>query len=255
MADDPAPDWSRIKDFALQTLAPLLGVFTSELLALGPVAAVLESRRQQRLGELNPIPFPLLLGNCVGWVVYSAATRNAYIFASNVGGVLLAVYYLLSACSLTMSARMRTTIEALTVTMLFIWCVLGFVAAMLDDKQLAILIIGVVANVIVFLLFASPLTTFGKVISSKDSSSINRPFAACQIFNCALWLAYGIATQNVYVTLPNFAGLLLGIIQVLLIVIFPALPAEKSRFVEALNPTEEGAGYYGRLEDPAVRRG
>lgn len=241
-------DSNEFKELVTTKIAPILGVFTSEFLALGPLSAVLACRKSKTLGELNPLIFPLLFGNSIGWVIYSSATRNPYIFAGNAGGVVLSLFYLLSAYSLTTCQATKSRLEVITLFLLSLWCTMGFSAAMMQDKQLGISILGVLGNIVVFLLFASPLATFSKVIRSKDSSSINRPFAICQVLNCLVWFAYGMAIADMYVALPNFVGLLLGLVQVLLILIYRGGKQNDS----ILPAGEDAAGVYAKFERPSA---
>ena len=215
-----------LNDQLTTLIAPVLGVFTSNLLALGPLSAVLACRESKRLGELNPLMFPLLFGTCIGWVIYSTATLNPYLFAGNVGGVILSFFYLLSVYSLCNCEATKSRLEIISLFLLALWCFVGFSAAMMDNKALGVHIIGLLGNIVVFLLFASPLLTFWKVISTGDSSSINRPFAYCQVLNCSTWVAYGLAISDVYIAVPNFVGVVFGLAQVVLILSYPAAPPE-----------------------------
>ncbi len=235
-------------DLLTSRIAPVLGVFTSEFLALGPLSAILACRKSKSLGELNPLIFPLLFGNSIGWVIYSSATRDPYVFAGNAGGVVLSLFYLLSAYSLTTCAATKSRLEVITLFLLALWCSVGFSAAMMDDKALGVHVIGFLGNVVVFLLFASPLLTFSKVVSTKDSSSINRPFAFCQVLNCVTWFAYGLAISDVYIALPNFVGLLLGLAQVVLILLYRANPPVD----QLLSAAEEPGGLYAKFERPTA---
>ena len=92
---------------------------------------------------------------------------------------------------------------------------------MSDDDQLRINVLGICCNIIVIILFASPLSTIAKVVSTRSSASLNRPFMAVQVLNCALWFTYGLMIGDIYVWIPNAIGLLLGLIQLALICIFP----------------------------------
>ena len=47
--------------------------------------------------DLNPIPFPIVVANCVAWVGYSIVTKDPYVFLANDPGVLLGLFYTLSA--------------------------------------------------------------------------------------------------------------------------------------------------------------
>ena len=40
--------------------------------------------------DLNPLPFPVLVGNCAGWVAYGFVTDDVLVLWPNVLGVLIA---------------------------------------------------------------------------------------------------------------------------------------------------------------------
>ena len=162
-------------------ILPVLGILTSLLLALGPLRRILDCRNANDLGCLNPIPCTLLLGNSVGMVMYSTATRNATLFLSNIGSVMLSIFYVLSAYGLCTCPRTRRKLEIITISLAALWCTAGFSAAMVENRQTGILILGVVANVVVLLLFASPLSGIAEIIQTRNSRSIDRMFASGQV--------------------------------------------------------------------------
>ena len=49
------------------------------------------------LQELNPIPFPVVVANCVAWVGYSIVTKDPYVFMANDPGLVLGLFYTFSA--------------------------------------------------------------------------------------------------------------------------------------------------------------
>ena len=167
-------------DFTTQFLAPCLGVFTSELLALGPLGSILVCRKVQHLGDLNPLPFPLLFGNSVGMIIYSVVIKNPFIFAGNIGALMLSLFYIFTVYDLAECSSLRRRLDILICSCTTLWIVAGFIALILDDQRSRVRAIGIMGNVIVLFLFASPLTTCAQVFRTKNSSSINRPFAYCQ---------------------------------------------------------------------------
>ena len=168
-------------DFFTQFLAPALGVITSELLALGPLASILDCRRVQHLGDLNPLPFPLLYGNSAGMIIYSVVIQNPFMFAGNIGALLLSVFYVFTVYDLAECSSIRRRLDILMCSSTSLWMIAGFIALILDDQRARVRTIGILGNIVVFFLFASPLTTCAQVFRTKNSSSINRPFAYCQV--------------------------------------------------------------------------
>lgn len=56
-----------------------------------------DSEAQVMLQELNPIPFPVVVANCVAWVGYSIVTKDPYVFLANDPGLILGLFYTFSA--------------------------------------------------------------------------------------------------------------------------------------------------------------
>ena len=49
------------------------------------------------LQDLNPVPFPIVIANCVAWVAYAVVNKDPYVFLANDPGILLGLFYTLSA--------------------------------------------------------------------------------------------------------------------------------------------------------------
>ena len=65
--------------------------------------------------------------------------------------------------------------------------------------------------------------TIKSVLKRKDASSIYAPMTLAQCANCGLWTAYGyLAIGDIFVWGPNLTGLLLGLVQLTLKLVFPA---------------------------------
>mmetsp|Transcript_54621 Transcript_54621/g.144325 ORF Transcript_54621/g.144325 Transcript_54621/m.144325 type:complete len:229 (+) Transcript_54621:109-795(+) len=213
-----------IGDFFIFTVAPVLAVIFSEFLAFGPLRAILDCRKANSLGEVNPLPFPILFGNGLGWLIYSVATKNIFVFLSNITAPGLSIFYLMTAHTLTTSPKTRLQMEAILIFMICLWGIVGFSAAMMEDRDARSSVIGTLCNSIVLLLFASPLSTLSKVVRTRSSASINRPFAVCQVLNCVVWITYGAGLGDFFIALPSVVGLALGAVQLLLLFKYPASP-------------------------------
>jgi solute carrier family 50 protein (sugar transporter) len=44
------------------------------------------------LGDLNPFPFAMMTGNCLGWTAYGYYTRDPFVVAANVPGLVLSLW-------------------------------------------------------------------------------------------------------------------------------------------------------------------
>jgi hypothetical protein len=49
-----------------ETLCPLLGVVICNVMWASPLLLVLDARRSKSMGKVNPIPFAVIVVNCIG---------------------------------------------------------------------------------------------------------------------------------------------------------------------------------------------
>ncbi|KAK9815217.1 hypothetical protein WJX72_000111 [[Myrmecia] bisecta] len=68
---------------------------------LSPLAAVRKAAAVGYLGDLNPLPFPMTLANCAGWICYGLLTQDTYVLLANELGFLLGMFYTLTAVGLS----------------------------------------------------------------------------------------------------------------------------------------------------------
>mmetsp|Transcript_517 Transcript_517/g.1241 ORF Transcript_517/g.1241 Transcript_517/m.1241 type:complete len:252 (-) Transcript_517:181-936(-) len=208
--------------FIMNVAAPTVGSLFSSALALGPMSAVLEARGRMELGDVNPDVFPVLMVNCISWMIYSSLVANSYIFAGNICGVILGLFYTLSTYGLS-AVPVRMKIEKLTLSLSLALILTCFGSnTVWKDRQTAV--IGLFANAIVFAVFSSPLSTLAEVLRARNSASINRPFGIIQVLNCITWVAYSFYIHDMFLLVPNLFGLCLGVVQCALMVVFPAKP-------------------------------
>jgi len=60
-----------------------------------------------------------------------------------------------------------------------------------------------------------------QVIQTQCSDSIHVPTMVLNWTNTSFWLAYGFAQRDFYIMIPNGCGLMLGLLQGLLCLLFP----------------------------------
>lgn len=68
-----------------------------------------------RLGNLNPLPSCMFLANCCTWLLYGAATGDAFIFCANVPSVPVSLHLILHMYPLACK-RIRRQMEATVLT-------------------------------------------------------------------------------------------------------------------------------------------
>mmetsp|Transcript_197 Transcript_197/g.282 ORF Transcript_197/g.282 Transcript_197/m.282 type:complete len:300 (-) Transcript_197:229-1128(-) len=207
------------------TIAPKVGVVTSTALYLAPAAAVLQAIKNDDMGDLNPLPLAIMSIVSVSWLAYGLAAKNANVALSNIGGCVASIGYVVGILPLLSKNKeqLRMTQKVLlggTTAVLSLWTFLGLSSSMTASQMAHYL--GLFASGLFIFLAGSPLSTISKVVHSKDSSSILGTLTAAQVINTCLWSFYGLAVKDRFVWGPNVIGLVLGLIQLTLKILFPA---------------------------------
>jgi len=289
----------------LQYICPILGIILAQIMFAAPLQSVRESVKKGSLGVLNPAPWAIMTGNCLGWVGYSYLTRNIFVLVGNFFGVLISLW--LNMCAIKLqyhdhtASMMRqsmasflintresirsstihqggslqlqdldsietaipatttttdtppnpipsfldsriqdlyTLVQGLTATenikapapqekilitlvtfWLFLFSLIAFIPISIHKK---ILIVGIFANLNTFFFYAAPLSTMVTVLRTKSSISIHRRTMIMNTANGTFWSAYGLAVSDVFITIPNSIGAILGVVQIVLCIVFPS---------------------------------
>ncbi|CAJ1950235.1 unnamed protein product [Cylindrotheca closterium] len=79
-------------DIMFTYVVPFLGTITANLMNAAPIAGLREALAAGTLGDLNPLPWVIMTGNCFGWCAYAYYMNDPYILASNLPGLLISVW-------------------------------------------------------------------------------------------------------------------------------------------------------------------
>ena len=72
-----------------------------------PITDLRQALLKGSLESLNPFPWAFMTGNCLGWVVYAYYTRDPFVLAANLPGLISSVWLNISAAKLQYIERMR----------------------------------------------------------------------------------------------------------------------------------------------------
>jgi solute carrier family 50 protein (sugar transporter) len=206
-------------DFSTQ-VAPVLGATIANAMFASGFPEVLGKRKEGKLGDFNPVPMPIVFGNCLGWLAYSFLTKNPYVAAANVPGLLLGSWYVTTTLRIADRPDARK-IENVFMAMMAVHVVAGTTCAFfLPDAKAMAGLYGLVNNAILLLYYGAPLSTIGKVLKDRSAASIYFPTVAVNGLNGCFWSTYALAINDWYLFVPNAIGASLAAIQAVLCVIF-----------------------------------
>ena len=197
---------------------------------------MLRCKREGSLGDMNPAPFPVVLANCVGWMGYAILAQDYFVFFGAAPGSIIGLFFTIVGYGLTphgsdMRVYLEKVVSLLSVALVAVVFYVGFAARWLprsesgDDSGDSVehkrFIMGLFCNAVLVLYYSSPLTTIRTVLVEKNAKTLYAPTCAANAVNGAAWATYGFALGDFYLVAPNAVGAALGVVQLLLIRIFP----------------------------------
>jgi solute carrier family 50 protein (sugar transporter) len=93
------------EEIVFDYLCPFLGCLIASTLFAAPVNDLRKALKERTLGPLNPNPWAVLTGNCLGWSSYAYYTNDPFILASNLPGLILSFWLNIGACKLQYLAQ------------------------------------------------------------------------------------------------------------------------------------------------------
>eukprot|EP00586_Coscinodiscus_wailesii_P008833 CAMPEP_0172521964 /NCGR_PEP_ID=MMETSP1066-20121228/292871_1 /TAXON_ID=671091 /ORGANISM="Coscinodiscus wailesii, Strain CCMP2513" /LENGTH=302 /DNA_ID=CAMNT_0013304929 /DNA_START=135 /DNA_END=1043 /DNA_ORIENTATION=+ len=280
---------SSLNQILLNTVCPALGVIMANAVFTAPIKSLKSAMSYGSLGDLNPLPWAFMTGNCIGWVAYAYLIQNPYVFLANAPGVIISLWLNAGAIKLQYCTQLGenrkreeessneypnqkslTRQEMALYSILVLWIVVFTAVAFHPEhpQEQKVLTVGIVVNLnlVVFfgaplssiatvlrsrdsssvhretmIFFGAPLSSIATVLRSRDSSSVHRETMIMSVLNCSFWFIYGLAVMDVFIYVPNGAGLILSLIQAAL---YLGCPRNK--------PMEAGFGVVGTEE--AIRK-
>lgn len=77
----------------LDLICPTLGAIMATCMFGAPIVDLRRALLKGKLGDLNPFPWAMMTGNCLGWVVYGYyKNRDPFLVAANLPGLILSLW-------------------------------------------------------------------------------------------------------------------------------------------------------------------
>jgi solute carrier family 50 protein (sugar transporter) len=113
--------------------------------------------------------------------------------------------------------------ETMVMGIVLIWtaCISLICFAQAFDSQTRVWIVGGLVNLNLVFFYGAPLSTIWTVLQERNSVSIHLPTMITNTLNGSFWTAYGLAVLDPFIYVPNGLGAALGVVQTVLILVFP----------------------------------
>jgi len=211
-----------VSDIIISYVVPCVGMVLTLAMFTSPVSTMREVHKIQALGDMNPLPFVMMSFNCIAWITYGTYTPfpvNMYCLIPNLVGLCCGIYCTLVAFPLS-TLEKRNQMANIIITIAAGLSLSFFLVGYYLPHDTAQTIVGSIAVFILMCYFSAPLSEIRTVIITHDARSIFLPSTICAGISSSLWGVFGIVVGDFFIGVPNCAGMILSLVQILLKVIF-----------------------------------
>eukprot|EP01018_Ginkgo_biloba_P000645 Gb_13289 [translate_table: standard] len=197
----------------------IIGNVTSLFLFLSPVPTFYKVWKWKSTRGFSGIPYLATLLNCMLWVFYGLPIVHPHsilvVTINGTGFVLEIIYISMFFLYCSKEARWRMVkILSIIVTFFVLVVVLTLLLAHTHDKRS--LIVGLLCVVFGTCMYASPLSVMRLVIRTKSVKYMPFFLSLTAFSNGVIWTAYACIHFDIFVTIPNGLGAVLGAVQLIL---------------------------------------
>ena len=204
--------------YTVITYAPIVAFFLVQLSGIDSIYQIFVHRNTD---NVNPVPFLVMIFNCILWVFYGILEDDLTVLISNAAGVFFGSVYLFIFCIFTPWRKSKWYILALLVLILMSVLCFQF-PTWIDDPRHQSKYIGFMGCTTAALLLSSPLTEMKRVIKDKSTRSMSFPMSLAMWFNAVTWVLYGaiIDNWNPFLVIHNGVGVVAGCVQLALFCVY-----------------------------------
>jgi len=199
----------------LSNVFGILGIIVALILFLSPVPTIRRIFRERNSLEYSQLPFICQVVESSFWTLWAISVGDRLeMLVNNIIGISFMLIYIIIFSSFVPASKRSTTALHLSVAAVLVG--VGVAALCLLPKSSGSLSLSIAAVVLNCIKYASPLSVARMVVQTKSVEFLPLPLTlAC--FACSvLWGTYGLLLNDMWILVPNIAGVVCSILQVIL---------------------------------------
>ncbi|XP_022737359.1 bidirectional sugar transporter N3-like [Durio zibethinus] len=203
----------------------ILGNILSFMVYLAPLPTSVRVYRKKSTEGFQSIPYVVALVSTVLWIYYATLKPNAYLLMTinSIGCVVETIYIIFFIIYAPKKARVYTKFWTLKLLLLLNFGGLLLILLLthfFSKGTTRIHIVGWFCVVSSAGVFAAPLSIMRLVVHTKSVEFMPFSLSFFLTLSAIMWLIYGLLLKDFYISLPNTVGVVLGMIQMVLYVVY-----------------------------------
>ncbi|XP_058095853.1 bidirectional sugar transporter SWEET4-like isoform X2 [Magnolia sinica] len=172
--------------------------------------------KKRSVEQFSPIPYLAALLNCTLWMLYGLPMVQPHcilIVTINGSGFLIELFYVLMFIYYSDRKKRMQVLVMLLLEVCFCGAVAAFVLLVVHTPERRSLIVGSLCVFFTTLMYAAPLSVMKIVIRTRSVEFLPFYLSVASFANGTCWTAYALIRFDLFVSIANGVGVLMGLIQ------------------------------------------
>ncbi|KAM4662204.1 sugar transporter SWEET1 [Discoglossus pictus] len=191
-----------------------LGMFSSGLSDL----RLMVSKRS--VDNIQFLPFLTTGLNNLGWLYYGYLKADGTLITVNTIGASLQTLYIVAFIAYAIDKRWLVYQVLVSLGVLLLGYSYFYIR--IPDENDRLNQLGLFCSVFTIGMYLSPLADLAQIIRSKSTKCLSFPLTVATFLASTSWVLYGLYLSDLYITVPNFPGIMTSLLRFFLFWQYPA---------------------------------
>ncbi|XP_039034931.1 bidirectional sugar transporter SWEET15-like [Hibiscus syriacus] len=199
----------------------VLGNIISVLVYLAPVPTFYRIYKKKTTESFQSLPYQVALFSSMLWLYYALMKKGAFLLITinSFGCVVETIYISMFIAYATKNSR-ASAIKLFVSLNVGLFSLILILTHFLVKGEVRVQVLGWMCVAFSISVFAAPLSIVARVIRTKSVEFMPFNLSFFLTISAVMWFAYGLFMKDLCVALPNVAGFVLGMLQMLLYAIY-----------------------------------
>ncbi|KAF8643623.1 hypothetical protein HU200_066679 [Digitaria exilis] len=223
----------------------ILGNAASMLLYAAPILTFRRVAKKGNVAEFSCVPYILALFNCLlytwyGLPVVSSGWENFPVATINGVGILLEITFISIYIWFAPRDKKRFALQLVLPVLTLFGLTAFFSSFMVHTHRMRKIFVGSVGLVASISMYSSPMVAAKQVIATKSVEFMPFYLSLFSFLSSSLWMIYGLLGRDLFIASPNFVGVPMGILQLVLYCIYRRSDAAVGKLHATFTDQEKG---------------
>ncbi|KAG2625396.1 bidirectional sugar transporter SWEET5-like [Panicum virgatum] len=204
---------------AVRNIVGIIGNVISFGLFLSPLPTFIQIVNKGDVEKFVPDPYLATFLNCALWVFYGLPIvhpNSILVVTINGTGLLIETVYLSIFFAYAPRPKRLKMLGVLAVELVFLAAVAAGVLLGAHTTDQRSMVVGSICIFFGTIMYAAPLTVMKRVITTKSVEYMPFTLSLVSFLNGICWTTYALIRFDIFITIPNGLGTLLGLAQLIL---------------------------------------